>query len=64
MTKKLGWGILSTGRIAGIFAQGLARAENLVEATQNADASSTKSGEDASSRWKREGRRQELDRTP
>ncbi|RFC44230.1 MAG: putative dehydrogenase, partial [Verrucomicrobia bacterium] len=28
MTKKLGWGILSTGRIAGIFAQGLARAEN------------------------------------
>ena len=34
------------------------------QATQNADASSTKSGEDASSRWKREGRRQELDRTP
>ena len=28
MSKKLGWGILSTGRIAGIFAQGLARAEN------------------------------------
>ena len=28
MTKKLRWGILSTGRIAGIFAQGLARAEN------------------------------------
>lgn len=28
MTKKLGWGIISTGRIAGIFAQGLARAEN------------------------------------
>ena len=28
MTKKLGWGILSTGRIAGIFAQGLARSEN------------------------------------
>ncbi len=28
MTKKLGWGILSTGRIAGVFAQGLARATN------------------------------------
>ena len=28
MTKKLGWGILSTGRIAGIFAQGLARAQH------------------------------------
>ena len=28
MTKKLGWGILSTGRIAGVFAQGLARAQH------------------------------------
>jgi acetyl-CoA carboxylase biotin carboxylase subunit len=34
------------------------------QATQNADATSTKSGGDTSSRWKREGRRQELDRTP
>ncbi|MEO6875628.1 MAG: aldo/keto reductase [Opitutaceae bacterium] len=28
MTKKLGWGIISTGRIAGIFAEGLARSQN------------------------------------
>ena len=28
MTKQLGWGIISTGRIAGIFAQGLARSQS------------------------------------
>jgi acetyl-CoA carboxylase biotin carboxylase subunit len=34
------------------------------QATQNAEASTIKSGEDESSRWKREGRREGLDRTP
>ena len=28
MTTRLGWGILATGRIAGIFAQGVARSQH------------------------------------
>src|ERR1700676_2020029 len=34
------------------------------QAMQNAGASTTKSGEESSSRWKRDGRGQQLDRTP